>query len=203
DKQKRHLGKIKEKNMIRVTLFGDSLMNGYRQGRDTSLVTAGLQAALGPNYQLVNHSLSGATTADGLERCALVDSQSDLVVVEFGTNDCSATWGISRQQYARNLQQLVDRLGADRLLLVGPSLADINNETIMQDYSVQDIDAYNKTARACAKANGIPFVDLIAQLRADSAGANYYQEDGLHFSDRGNRLFVALLADAIKQKVVH
>lgn len=186
--------------MKNITLFGDSLFNGYRHGRDTNLITAGLQRMLGPNFHVTNRSQSGATTADGLMRLQLIDEDADLVVLEFGTNDSAATWGLPSNLYAQNLQKMITAIGASRIILVGPAYPNPRNKTIMQYYTQETLDRYNKVAQQAALEHNIPFIDLIANFSKLPQIESYYQTDGQHFSDLGNEVLINLVASAIKEK---
>ncbi|WEV37167.1 SGNH/GDSL hydrolase family protein [Lactobacillus sp. ESL0677] len=186
--------------MKNIILFGDSLFNGYRNGRDTNLITTGLQKALGSNFHVTNFSQSGATTADGLMRLPLIDDDADLVVLEFGTNDAASDWGLSSRLYEHNLQKLITAIGAGRCLLVGPSYPNPDNKNIMQYYTSTSLACYNEIAQKLALQHNIPFIDLIANLRNLPQLASYYQTDGQHFSDLGNEVLINLVANAIKEK---
>ncbi|MDF7682917.1 SGNH/GDSL hydrolase family protein [Lactobacillus sp. ESL0679] len=186
--------------MKNIILFGDSLFNGYRNGRDTNLITNSLQKALGSNFHVINFSQSGATTADGLMRLPLIDDDADLVVLEFGTNDAASDWGLSSSRYEHNLQKMITTIGASRCLLVGPSYPNPDNKNIMQYYTAASLARYNEIAQKQALEHNIPFINLIANLRNLPQITSYYQPDGQHFSDLGNNLLINLVASAIKEK---
>ncbi|MDF7672784.1 GDSL-type esterase/lipase family protein [Lactobacillus sp. ESL0701] len=186
--------------MKNIILFGDSLFNGYCNGRDTNLITNGLQKALGSDFHVTNLSQSGATTADGLMRLPLIDEDADLVVLEFGTNDSAATWGVPSNLYAQNLQKMITAIGASRCLLVGPSYPNPKNKTIMQYYTQETLNRYNQIAQKAALEHNIPFIDLIANFSKLPQIGSYYQTDGQHFSDLGNEVLINLVASAIKEK---
>lgn len=187
--------------MNKIVLFGDSLFNGYRDGVDTSLVTESIQKAVGSSFSIKNLSLSGATTDDGIKRLRLIDPKAILVVLELGTNDSSAMWGISRERYAQNLNKMVSYIGQKRLIIVGPSYENFNNNDIRQSYSEESLDLFNDVAQKCAAAHQISFVNLIAHFRKIKDLSSYYQDDGQHFADKGNELFISLIVNAIKQKL--
>lgn len=189
--------------MNQIVLFGDSLFNGYRGGVNTSLVTEGIQEAVGSSYNIKNLSLSGATTTDGINRLSLIDPKANLVVLEFGTNDSSSMWGISRECYAQNLDKMVSCIGQKRLIIVGPSYENLNNNAIRQSYSDESLDSFNDVAQKCADTHQIPFVNLIAHFRKLKNLSSYYQEDGQHLTDKGNELFISLVVNAIKQKLAY
>ncbi|WEV71047.1 GDSL-type esterase/lipase family protein [Lactobacillus sp. ESL0785] len=189
--------------MQNITLFGDSLFNGYRNHHDTTLITAGLQQILGANFYVNNISQSGATTADGLKRLSLVDEDSDLVVLEFGTNDAASTWGIPSNLYAQNLQKLITAIGAARMIIIGPAYPNPDNSTIMQYYSNESLTCYNQVAQTVAAEHNIPFVDLIANFKHLPNISSYYQADGQHFTTKGNTVLINLVATAINKKLVH
>ena len=187
--------------MKKIILFGDSLFNGYRAGRDTNVITSGVQKKLGDNVQIINLSLSGATTTAGIQRLNLIPEEADIVVLEYGTNDMSNSWGISSSNYAANLNHMVQNIGASRMIITGPSYQDPNNKDIMQYYTLKDMETYNQIAADCASKNNIPFINLIAHFSQLANLSSYYQEDGQHFTALGNEILINLVAAAIKQKL--
>ncbi|MDF7639523.1 SGNH/GDSL hydrolase family protein [Lactobacillus sp. ESL0791] len=187
--------------MKKIILFGDSIFNGYRYGEDTNLVTIGMQEALGSGVQIENLSKSGATTTEGLNYLGQIDPRADLVVLEYGTNDAASSWGIPSNTYAQNLATMIKTIGASRMIIVGPSYPDPNNKEIMQFYSTDRLNLYNRIAKNQAQKNSIPFVDLIAHWRKLSDVSSYYQKDGQHLLDQGNAELIAQVAGVIKEKI--
>jgi len=70
-----------------ILVFGDSLSAAYGIPRERGWVTLLQQAR--PDYQVINASVSGETTAGGLRRlnAALRQHLPDIVILELGAND--------------------------------------------------------------------------------------------------------------------
>ncbi|WP_294891384.1 SGNH/GDSL hydrolase family protein [uncultured Lactobacillus sp.] len=187
--------------MKKIILFGDSLFNGYRAGHDTKIVTTGVQKEFVGQALISNLSLSGATTAQGKQRLNLIPTDSDIVVLEYGTNDMSTGWGISSAEYAANLNDMVKSIGASKMIIVGPAYEDPNNKYIMQYYNHQNMTIYNQIAIDCARKYNIPFINLIANFCQLKNLSSYYQEDGQHLTAAGNQILINLVVAAIKQKL--
>ncbi len=104
-------------------VYGDSLSAGYGLGPGQGWVDllAGKLAAEGYEFRLVNASLSGETTAGGLERLprALDLHQPAIVILELGAND--GLRGLPPAATRANLERMVQLVRAQgaRLLLVG------------------------------------------------------------------------------------
>lgn len=185
--------------MKRILLFGDSIFNGYRQGRDTDLITNGLAERLGSNYEIINLSRTGGTTFEALALLEKVPKDLDLIILEYGTNDASTGWGTSPENYRQNLQTLVKKLSWAKLIIVGPSAPEPNNAEINQFYGTDRLKKYNQIAKSCAQAHHLPFLNLLALFGNLPDPSSYYQADGQHLTDKGNALLLNALAPLIKK----
>jgi acyl-CoA thioesterase-1 len=101
---------------IRVMAFGDSLFAGYGVADADNFPTQ-LEKALradGKDVRLINASVSGDTTADGLARLnwSLAD-KPDLVLLELGGND--ALRGLDPDQAKSNLDKILGALKSARI----------------------------------------------------------------------------------------
>lgn len=93
-----------EQNRPTLVVLGDSISAEYGLERGTGWVSL-LQERL-PDWQVVNASISGETTAGGRARIAgLLDKhQPQVLVIELGGND--ALRGLDLNSSARNLDQI-------------------------------------------------------------------------------------------------
>ncbi|RVU70683.1 MULTISPECIES: GDSL-type esterase/lipase family protein [Lactobacillus] len=184
--------------MTKITLFGDSLFNGFRKRCNTTLITDGLQARLASYAQVENISRSGATTVEGLDLLDQVDPNSDLVVIEYGTNDSSA-WGISSESYRQNLSTMIHFFTPEKCIIVGPwHPKEANNF-----FDFQTINNNIHIAQNLAQENHCPFVNLsqITNGKNKQVLDQIYQEDNLHLTDCGNQLLLDLLTPVILTKL--
>ncbi|TSO26839.1 GDSL-type esterase/lipase family protein [Lactobacillus sp. LL6] len=128
-----------------------------------------------------------------------LDSSSNLVVIEYGTNDASSGWGVSLKNYSNNLQSMIDYISPQKCIIVGPFPPDPNNFEINQFY--QNIADFNQAAKHIAKQNHIPFINMISAFSGLSDISSYYQADGQHLTDKGNELLVKTIAPTILSKL--
>jgi len=92
-----------------ILIFGDSLSAGYGIARDDSWGNL-LQSSLRkthPQYEVVNASISGETTAGGVRRIvkALNEHQPAVVILELGAND--ALRGTPLSDTEKNLNDII------------------------------------------------------------------------------------------------
>ena len=184
--------------MKKIILFGDSIFNGFCNHQNTNLVTNLFQDFLGNNYQVINISKSGATTIEGIDYLKQIP-KNDLVVIEYGTNDAASDWGVSLENYSKNLQTMANYIGSQKCIIVGPFLPDPNNFEINQFY--QNIADFNQVAKYIAKQNHIPFINMISVFSKLPNISSYYQKDGQHLTNKGNQLLVKTIAPTILSKL--
>lgn len=131
-----------------VLILGDSLSAGYGMSEEQGWVQL-LRNDL-PEYQIINGSVSGETTAGGLRRLPdlLASSPVDLVVIELGGND--GLRGFPPKQLKSNLTKMIElsqQSGADVLLTeimvppnYGPRYTKMFNDVYHQLASDYDIE---------------------------------------------------------------
>ena len=183
--------------MKKIILFGDSIFNGFRDHHDTDLVTNLFQKQLKNYAQVENISKSGATTVEGVDYLHLVPKKYDLAVVEYGNNDAATAWGISPESYAKNLDEILTKLG--KSVVVGLCYPDPTNHEITQFYGEDRLDLYNDLAKKVAHNHHAPFVDILPVFRKLKDISTYYQPDGQHLTDKGNELLVKQIIPVIKK----
>jgi len=94
-----------------ILIFGDSLSAGYGIARDDSWGNL-LQTSLRkthPQYEVVNASISGETTAGGVRRIvkALNEHRPAVVILELGAND--GLRGTPLSETEKNLNDIIQR----------------------------------------------------------------------------------------------
>ena len=103
-----------------VLVLGDSLSAGYGIALKDGWVSL-LAKRLGGAHEVVNASISGDTTAGGVQRIGpvLARHRPDVVIVELGGND--GLRGLSLGELERNLGLIVERslAAGARVVLVG------------------------------------------------------------------------------------
>lgn len=156
-----------------ILVFGDSLSAAYGIPRESGWVSL-LEARLAKeklDYQIVNASISGETTAGGLRRieAALAEHHPAIVILELGAND--GLRGLPLAAMSSNLEKIVSicQRKKTRVLLIGMRLPPNYGTRYTQKFQ----DNYVTLARR-HKLTFVPF--LLAGLKD---GQNF-QADNLH-----------------------
>ncbi|WP_436340910.1 SGNH/GDSL hydrolase family protein [Lactobacillus johnsonii] len=184
--------------MKKLILFGDSLLAGYIDGHATNIVTQGLQEKL-PNFTIINNSVPGSTTEEAIDfyDLRIKPFNYDLVILALGTNDANLQFGLSAGRYAHNLQVLVDLIGVDKTILMGPSYT---NWKIAKDQAWPKTLQFELVAEQCHIENNIPFLNLAKVMRKTGHPNDLLQKDGIHLNQEGNKLLIEKLAELVKEK---
>ena len=160
---------------IHIVAFGDSATEGWLVPREDAY-PAQLQTLLrkkGYDVVVTNEGISGDTTAGALRRFdAAISPGTDIVIVEFGTND--ARQHVSPQRMRANLNEIVKTLrrrGID-VLLIGLGSLDLS---------------------AVAHANGVPY----AQWKLPPG--KYRARDNAHFNAEGYGILLAQTLPQIEE----
>jgi len=163
---------------IRLAVLGDSLAAGYGVSpRDA--FPARLEAALkkeGRNVTVINHGVSGDTTAGGLERVDwMLGDKPDIVLVELGAND--ALRALDPAEAERNLDAIITRLEkAGVTVWLAGMLAPRN---FGPEYARQFDGIYKRLA----DKHGIPLYPFFLDGVAQDPALN--QPDGIHPNPKG------------------
>jgi acyl-CoA thioesterase I len=143
----------------RILIVGDSISAGF--GLDHGQEWAALlQKKLQEeqlNYQVVNASISGDTTAGGLARIEklLVENKPQWVLIELGAND--GLRGLSPKEMKKNLAQsilLSQKMGAKVLLL---------EVKIPPNYGKRYLDEFSAVYSQLSTELDVPFVPSIME----------------------------------------
>lgn len=175
-----------------ILAFGDSLFAGY--GLDPSQgFTAELERALRADHydvRVINGSVSGDTTADGVARLgwSLAD-KPDLVLLELGGND--ALRGLDPERARANLDTMLSQLQAAhfKTVLVG-MLAPRN---LGPDYAAK----FDRVYPDLAKKYGVPLYPFV--LDGVALDAKLTQPDGIHPNPQGVAIIVAHILPLIEK----
>ncbi|WP_244465643.1 arylesterase [Devosia chinhatensis] len=177
-----------------ILLYGDSLLAGFGLSADSAFLGQ-LQAALaaeGVEADLVNASVSGDTTADGLARLDwTLGEPPDAVMLGLGANDMLQ--GLSPQTARANLETMMDRFAALDLpvLLLGMKA----NRGLGGDY-VAAFDAIYPELAAEYGALLYPFF-----LEGVAFDPQMNQADGMHPNAAGVARIVAAVTPYVVELV--
>lgn len=151
-----------------ILVFGDSLSAAYGIPRDRGWVTLLQQAR--PDWQVVNASVSGETTAGGVRRldAALRQHRPDIVILELGAND--GLRGTPIAAIEANLAQLIrqSQRAQAKVLLLGMQLP----PNYGPDYTRQFRELFPKLAKRYHAAL-LPFM-------LEGVPPEQFQADNLH-----------------------
>jgi acyl-CoA thioesterase-1 len=157
-----------------LLVFGDSLSAAYGMPRESgwpSLLERRLQTGK-PQYQVINASVSGETTAGGLTRLpALLSAhQPQVLILALGAND--GLRGLPLQQTARNLEAMVALAQKHnaKVLLVGMRLP--------PNYGAAYTNKFHSLFSEVANNKKVPLVPFLLQDIASQR--DHFQADGLH-----------------------
>ena len=106
-------GKNNDKiKLEKILLFGDSLMSGYglEPNRNLSQILEKDLNSSGYTIKVINKSIAGDTTLDGLNRIdiALKENNYDLVIIGLGANDMLR--GIKPEKIKGNLEKIIKKV---------------------------------------------------------------------------------------------
>ena len=106
-------GKNNDKIKVeKILLFGDSLMSGYglKPNQNLSQILEQDLKLSGYTIEVINKSIAGDTTLDGLNRIdiVLMENNYDLVIIGLGANDMLR--GIKPENIKRNLEKIIKKV---------------------------------------------------------------------------------------------
>jgi acyl-CoA thioesterase-1 len=163
---------------VRLAVLGDSLAAGYGLKPEQGL-TARLAAALekaGRNVVVLNHGVSGDTTAGGVDRIDwMLGDKPDIVLVELGAND--ALRALDPAVTERNLDAIIGKLKqAGVTVWLAGMLAPRN-------YGPEFAAKFDAVYRTLAEKHGVPLYPFLLDGVATDPALN--QGDGIHPNARG------------------
>jgi acyl-CoA thioesterase I len=169
--------------MKTILVFGDSLSDGFMLKRSEAypaLLGKKLRAA-GLNFQVINASAAGGTTAGGLERLPPhLKHRIDVFILELGIND--AFGGLLVDEIQTNLQQIIDKVRARnptvRVVIAGMQLPNYAGD----DY----VSAFGKMFSDLAARNNAALVPYLLQGVAGDPSLNL--PDGMHPNAAGQQI---------------
>jgi acyl-CoA thioesterase-1 len=175
-----------------IILFGDSLMAGYGLSQEKHLATV-LQKNLndsGYNFEVIDGSVSGSTTASGLNRAewSLSQPDIDLMILGLGANDMLR--GISPIETEKNLGQIIQiaKLKNIEIILAG-----------MIAPTTHGISYKNKFDNIYPNLANKYDLDLIPfMLKGVALKPELNQDDGMHPNEKGT----LIVSDTLKRSII-
>lgn len=158
----------------KILVLGDSLSAGYNIPLEKGWVNLLRQELLkeNPNIEVINASVSGDTTGQGLSRLKpLIEKHKpDLLVLELGGND--GLRGIAPQLIKRNLAKMIDiaKSNDSEVLLLGMH--------ILPNYGKRYTEAFHQNYMDLAKEKQTMLVPFFLENVGDKP--ELMQKDGIH-----------------------
>ena len=183
----------KLENINNILLFGDSLMSGYglKENQTLSIILENDLKEAGYNIEVINGSVSGDTSEDGLDRIEEYTSGSDidLIVLGLGANDMLRR--INPDQTESNLRKIIEIIKINNIdiILAGMKASPANGlayKKKFDDIFPKLAEEYNLTL--------IPFL-----LKKVALNPKLNQSDGIHPNFEGAKV----ISETIKESIIN
>ncbi|MYF10353.1 MAG: arylesterase [Gammaproteobacteria bacterium] len=176
-----------------ILIFGDSISAAYGIKREQGWVAL-LERRLashGPQFRVVNASMSGETTGGGLARLpkALEDHDPDLLIIELGGND--GLRGYPAANIRRNLAQMIEAANPRRrnVLLVAMQ--------IPPNYGPRYTQAFREVFTDLSESYDVALANEF--IEAVALQPELMQDDGIHPTAAGQPLLLDALWPTIER----
>ena len=183
----------KLENVNKILLFGDSLMSGYglKKNQALSIILENDLKETGYNIRVINGSVSGDTSGDGLYRIEEYTSGGDvdLIVLGLGANDMLRR--INPDQTESNLRNIIEIIKTNNIniILAGMKASPTNGLAYKKKFD----DIFPKLAEEYDLAL-IPFL-----LKKVALNPKLNQSDGIHPNYEGAKV----ISETIKESIIN
>ena len=183
----------KLENVNKILLFGDSLMSGYglKEDQTLSIILENDLKDAGYNIKVINGSVSGDTSEDGLDRIEEYTSGGDidLIVLGLGANDMLRR--INPDQTENNLRKIIEIIKTKniKIILAGMKASPTNGLAYKKKFD----DIFPKLAKEY-NLDLIPFL-----LKKVALNPKLNQSDGIHPNYEG----IIIISETIKQSIIN
>ena len=181
----------KLENVNKILLFGDSLMSGYglKENQVLSIILEKDLKDAGYNIKIINGSVSGDTSDDGLDRIEeyTSDSNIDLIILGLGANDMLRR--INPDQTESNLRKIIEIIKTKKIkiILAGMKASPTNGLAYKRKFD----DIFPKLAKEY-DLNLIPFL-----LKKVALNPKLNQSDGIHPNFEGTKIISGTIKEII------
>ncbi len=183
----------KLENVNKILLFGDSLMSGYglKENQALSIILENDLKETGYNIRVINGSVSGDTSGDGLYRIEEYTSGGDvdLIVLGLGANDMLRR--INPDQTESNLRKIIEILKTKniKIILAGMKASPTNGLAYKKRFD----NIFPKLAEEY-DLTLIPFL-----LKKVALNPKLNQSDGIHPNFEGAKV----ISETIKESIIN
>ncbi len=177
----------------KVVLFGDSLMAGYGLDKKYHLSNV-LEKSLnkkGLKVNVINASVSGDTSAGGLNRInwTISEKNIDIILLGLGANDMLR--GISPNETEKNLEEIIIKILNKKIQIVIAGM--IAPDSHGDDYK-NEFDRIFKRLSIKYELDFLPFL-----LDGVALNPDLNLDDGMHPNEKG----VIIISKNIEEKLVN
>jgi acyl-CoA thioesterase-1 len=184
--------KSAETTIEKVLLFGDSLMAGYGLPNEQHLSVVLEQNLKSEDYKIevINGSVSGNTSLDGLNRIeeTLSEPGIDLIILGLGTNDMLR--GINPNETGQNLEKIIKVIQDKSIKII---LAGMVAST---SYGLNYKKKFDKIFPNLSKKYDLPLIPFLLDGVAFNPKLN--QSDGMHPNEKGT----SIISDTVKKSII-
>ena len=179
-------------NINKILLFGDSLMSGYglKENQTLSIILENDLKEIGYNIKVINGSVSGDTSKDGLSRIEefTFDDEIDLIILGLGANDMLRR--INPNQTEDNLRKIIEILRAKniRIILAGMKASPANGLAFKK---------FDNIFPKLAKEYDLDLIPFLLEKVALNPKLN--QSDGIHPNYKGSKV----ISETIKKSIIN
>jgi acyl-CoA thioesterase-1 len=186
---------IKVSAIEKVILFGDSLMAGYGLPKEQHLSVV-LQKSLekeGYDIEIVNGSVSGSTSAGGLNiaEWTLSESNIDLMILCLGANDMLR--GINPKETKKNLDEIIKIAKNKKIKVI------IAGMIAPTSYGFAYKKSFDKIFSELSKEYKLQLIPFLLKGVAQKPELNL--SDGMHPNDQGTIIIGNTLKKAILENL--
>ncbi|MGM9886732.1 MAG: GDSL-type esterase/lipase family protein [Lactococcus sp.] len=181
---------------MKITIFGDSITNGF--GTENRNYLKEMIEGKEPNLTVKLHGINGDDTYGAQFRIDSVKAENaDLNIVFFGANDASPYILIRPDEYCHNLLKIAETLGLDRTVLLTPPYY---NETEPTHYSkLSEVQLFRQALLDFAFDNQLQVIDVFQAMFSVENPDRLLLRDGIHFSEAGYEVLSEEIIKFIKK----
>jgi len=184
---------IKVSAIEKVILFGDSLMAGYGLPKEQHLSVV-LQNSLsleGHNIKIINGSVSGSTSAGGLNivEWTLSENNIDLMILCLGANDMLR--GIQPSETEQNLENIIKIAQSKKIEII---LAGMLAPT---SYGIEYKKNFDQIYSNLSKKYDLKFIPFLLEGVAFNPSLNL--SDGMHPNSKGT----IVISNTLKKSILN
>ena len=176
----------------KVLLFGDSLMAGYGLPNEQHLSVVLEQNLRSEGYdiEVINGSVSGNTSLDGLNRIeeTLSELGIDLIILGLGANDMLRK--INPNETKKNLEKIIKIIQDKNIKII---LAGMIAST---SYGLNYKKKFDKIFPDLTKKYDLPLIPFL--LDGVALNPNFNQSDGMHPNKKGT----LIISETVKKSII-